>query len=196
MALSAAQQDIVDLVKQGVTEVSQLAKRLKKSDGIIKAQLTRIRNANEGHLVSKVTGSPVETASKGSRPVNVTPQSDNARVVQGAVDAGPAVYDIPQSAIDAARMYTQDSDVHPMVLLGTTIQYCKLVGGRLSAHQLIEEVYEALRVMVSDGSPRVGQEDWTAPWPLNAVEMENESLKAENAELRERLGMPSEAVVS
>jgi cell division protein FtsB len=80
------------------------------------------------------------------------------------------------------------TDVHPMVLLGVTIQYVKLVGGRLSAHQCIEQVYEALRVMVGDGSPKVGEEQWTAPWPLDSVEAENEILKQRIADLEKQLG--------
>jgi hypothetical protein len=77
-----------------------------------------------------------------------------------------------------------------MVLLGVTIQFVKLAGGRLSAHQLIEQCYEALRAMVGDGSPKVGQEQWSAPWPLNSVEAENEELKKRIADLEEKLTTP------
>jgi hypothetical protein len=64
-----------------------------------------------------------------------------------------------------------------MVLLGITIQFVKLVGGRMHAHQLVEDVYEALRVMASDGSPT--PEGATSPWPRD--------LEAENAELKNNL---------
>ena len=45
--LSQSQQEIVDLASQGATTVSEIAQKLGKSEGIVRAQLTRIRNA--GH---------------------------------------------------------------------------------------------------------------------------------------------------
>lgn len=39
-------------------------------------------------------------------------------------------------------------DVEPMILLGVAIQFMKLTGGRIAAHQLIEDVYHALQVVV------------------------------------------------
>lgn len=191
-SISPPQQDIINLVQQGVTTVSALAAQLGKSEGIINAQITRIQNSGNEHLVSAVQKT---TSSPSGRPAN-TDSSSNKQVLQGAVDAGEAVYEIPDELVDAARQYSQDRDVHPMVLLGVTIQFCKLVGGRLSAHQLIEQVYEALRTMVSDGSPKVGQEDWSAPWPLNAVESENADLKQQLADLKKKLGEAPETAVS
>lgn len=190
--LSQSQQDIVDLVKQGVVDVKQLASRLGKSERIIRAQISRIQTKGKGNLVSKVDISH-KPATGGGRPTNVSGGSSNKHVLQEAQEAGPAQYELPDELVDAARDYTQDRNVHPMVLLGVTIQFCKLVGGRLSAHQLIEQVYEALRAMVSDGSPKVGEENWSAPWPLNAVEMENEKLKEELATLKKEFGKGTSA---
>lgn len=187
---SPPQQEIVNLVQQGVTTVPALATRLGKSESIIKSQITRIQNAGIGHLVSAVR----TTDSQSNQPTNTG--SSNKQILQEAVDAGEANYTIPDELVDSVRQYAQDRDVHPMVLLGVTIQYTKLVGGRLAAHQLIEQVYEALRVMVSDGSPKVGKEDWSAPWPLNAVEAENVDLKQQLADLQRRLDEASETAVS
>lgn len=39
-------------------------------------------------------------------------------------------------------------DVEPMILLGVAMQFMKLAGGRIAAHQLIEDVYNALKVVV------------------------------------------------
>lgn len=39
-------------------------------------------------------------------------------------------------------------DVEPMILLGAAMQFMKLTGGRMAAHQLIEDVYNALKVVV------------------------------------------------
>lgn len=104
-----------------------------------------------------------------------------------AQKAGNAQYEIPEELAQSVRDFVGEKDVHPMVLLGITIQFVKFVGGRLTAHQLIESVYEALRAMVSDGSPKVGTEEWSAPWPMNAVEAENAELKKRIAELEEKL---------
>ncbi len=180
-SISPPQQEIISLVQQGVTTVSGLAEKLGKSEGIINAQITRIQNSGNEHLVAAVQ----KTTQTSSRPTN-TGSSSNEQALQGAVDAGEAVYTIPDELVDAARQYAQDRDVHPMVLLGVTIQFVKLVGGRLASHQLIEQVYEALRTMVSDGSPKVDEENWSAPWPLNAVEAENVELKQQLAEFQRR----------
>lgn len=193
-SISPPQQEIVDLVQQGVTTISALAAKLGKSEGIINAQITRIQNSGNEQLVSSIQKTTNSTRSS-SRPTN-TGGSSNKQMLQGAVDAGEANYTIPDELVNAARQYSQDRDVHPMVLLGITIQFCKLVGGRLASHQLIEQVYEALRVMVSDGSPKVGSEDWSAPWPLNTVEAENANLKQQIADLKERLGEALETTVS
>lgn len=182
--LSTPQQEIVTLVQQGVTTISAIASRLGKSDGIVRAQLTRIKSAGQGHLVDSVQteSTPQPQTHSGGRPQS-TGSSSNQEVLKEAHAAGEAVYDLPDELVQAARNYTTETDVHPMVLLGVTIQFVKLVGGRLAAHQLIEQVYEALRAMVSDGSPKVGDEDWSAPWPLNSVEMANAELKKRIAEL-------------
>jgi hypothetical protein len=188
MTLSKPQEDIVALVNQGITEIGGIAKRLGKSEGIIRAQLTRIRNAGEGHRISSIKdGTPT---SYGSAPDHAPARpkmvgtSSNEAVVRQATAAGQAEFEIPEHVVrEFQHQFGGRTDIHPMVLLGVTIQYVKLLGGRLSAHQCIEQVYDALRMMVSDGSPRVGQEQWSAPWPLNAVEAENEAYKRRIAEL-------------
>jgi hypothetical protein len=190
MPLSPPQEQIVSLVQQGVTTVSGIAQRLGKSEGIVRAQLTRIKTAGEGHRVSSVQdiAPPSAKPADSGRPRG-SGASSNKDVIQQAQDAGEAKYDIPPEMVrQFQHQFGGKTDVHPMVLLGVTIQYVKLVGGRLSAHQCIEQVYEALRVMVGDGSPKVGEEQWTAPWPLDSVEAENEILKQRIADLEKQLG--------
>lgn len=187
MPLSPPQQEIVTLIDQGVNTVGGIAQRLGKSEGIVRAQLTRIKTAGEGHRITNVQDlAPPKPESTG-RPRGEA--SSNKEVLQQAQDGGEAKYEIPDHlAQQFQQQFGGKTDIHPMVLLGVTIQYVKLVGGRLSAHQLIEQVYEALQAMVGDGSPKVGQEQWTAPWPLDSVEAENETLKQRIADLEKQLG--------
>lgn len=49
--LSPAQNEIVEAVRQGITSVPGLSKKLGKSVGVINAQLTRIANAGQGHTI-------------------------------------------------------------------------------------------------------------------------------------------------
>lgn len=191
MSLSAPQQEIVSLVEQGVTTVTEIAGRLGKSEGIVRAQLTRIKTAGEGHRIARVQDShsvPTSSPQTTGKPRS-SGASSNQGVIQDAQDAGQAEYRIPDHlAQQFQSQFGGKTDIHPMVLLGVTVQYVKLCGGRLSAHQMIEQVYEALRAMVSDGSPKVGEEQWSAPWPLDSVEAENEELKRRIADLEKQLG--------
>lgn len=175
--LSQSQQEIVDLASHGAITVSEIAQKLGKSEGIVRAQLTRIRNAGHKRKLSNVND---DFCAASDRPRSSS-TSSNQNIVNEAEAAGTAQYEIPEElAKQFEDQFGGKTDIHPMVLLGVTIQYVKFVGGRLTAHRMIEQVYEALRAMVGDGSPKVGEEQWSAPWPLNAVE-------AENAELRNRI---------
>lgn len=175
--LSQSQQEIVDLASHGAITVSEIAQKLGKSEGIVRAQLTRIRNAGHKRKISNVND---DFYAAPDRPRSSS-TSSNQNIVNEAEAAGTAQYEIPEEfAKQFEDQFGGKTDIHPMVLLGVTIQYVKFVGGRLTAHRMIEQVYEALRAMVGDGSPKVGEEQWSAPWPLNAVE-------AENAELRNRI---------
>lgn len=195
--LSDYQNKIVELVRSGYTTVDEIAKKMDKPSAIINAQLTRIRNAGQGHLVKGVVDRGVlgpktetRTPSRDSEFATHAPQpnSSNRQIVDDAARAGQAAYEIPQHLREEfQKQFGSETDVHPMVLLGVTIQFVKLVGGRIAAHHLIEQVHDALRAMVSDGTPKVGEEEWSAPWPLNATEIELKQLRKENAELAAQL---------
>jgi hypothetical protein len=195
--LSEYQNAIVELVRNGCTTVDEIAKKMGKPTAIINAQLTRIRNAGQGHLVKGVVDRGVlgpKTETYTSSEDSYAPQSmgtqftSNRQVVDDAARAGQAAYEIPQDLREKfQKQFGSETDVHPMVLLGVTIQFVKLVGGRIAAHHLIEQVHEALRAMVSDGTPKVGEEEWSAPWPLSAAEIELKELRKRNAELEVQL---------
>lgn len=50
-------------------------------------------------------------------------------------------------------------EVHPMILMGVTIQYVKMCGGRMIAHQVIEDVYSALKMFVGTSIPDDGSQE-------------------------------------
>lgn len=82
-------------------------------------------------------------------------------VIDEVATSGQAVYNVEQ-AVDKLRStfgaQASANDAHPMVLLGVTIQFMKLAGGRLAAHQLIEDVYSALRGLAGTDAPPMPQE--------------------------------------
>jgi hypothetical protein len=56
-------------------------------------------------------------------------------------------------------------DIHPMLLMGIVIQFVRTCGGRMSAHQVIEDVYSALRGFANDGKPVPGDDGEAKPLP-------------------------------
>lgn len=175
--ISPAQQEILNLVNSGKSP-EQISKKLDKDLGIVNAQITRLRT--KGVL-------PMPNSKKASevfqqRPASTGPTSNEA-VAREIDKAGPAKYEIPEEAKRVAEKHGEALDIHPMVLLGTTIQFVKLCGGRLHAHQVIEDVYGALRVMVVD-SGNDDVEHKTLPF---GVAERIASLEAELAKLRSSL---------
>lgn len=169
--LSPAQRDVYEAVEQQGLNPVQAAERLGSTVGVVQAQLTRIRNK----------GIPIRgVGADERRPEPQSPQE----VVKEAAAAGVAEYPVDESLQRAAERAAQGTDVHPMVLLGVTIQFVKLVGGRMTAHQLIEDVYEALRTFVADGT--VPEEGATSPWPKD-LETENAQLKAQMTAMQQEL---------
>jgi hypothetical protein len=181
--LSPSQLEIIELADQGFTTVSAIAAKLGKTEGIVRAQLTRIRTAGEGCQIVKIRDdcapAPKKTPSAGEETPFRVPQSNQDAIREAAkTDAN---YKVPPNLAEQFQQrFGGKTDVHPMVLLGVTIQFTKLAGGRLSAHQLIEDVYDALRTMVGEGSPP----EWVNP--TSTLEQENEELRRRIAELEKQ----------
>lgn len=187
--LSDAQKPIYDMAQRGCS-VSEIAAELGSSESVITAQITRIRRKREfthpsyviaGQEPPKPVSPPMDRTYVPNPHVQPAPpnlvEPTPEKVIQGASEAGTAEYDIPEALRRAGERVAEGNDVHPMVLLGITIQFVKLCGGRMHAHQLVEDVYEALRTMAGDGSPP--PEGATSPWPRD--------LESENAELKDNM---------
>jgi len=184
-SLTPAQKAVYDLAKQGLNDEA-IAQRLGISVGVAAAQITRIKHKGI-HLPSPESFStppqaaPSQVASE-RRPA----PSDPVQIVKEAAQAGEAQYPDLGSPLmqEAAAKVGQGLDVHPMILLGVTVQFVKLVGGRMTAHQVIEDVYEALRTMVGDGG--LPDDGVTSPWPKD-LEAENAALKDQMIALKQEL---------
>lgn len=170
--ISPAQQEVYDLVMVGKTP-QEIAKKLGKDIGIINAQITRLRS--KGVLKPE----PRQSANTG-KPQAVGPTSNEA-VANELNKAGAAKYEIPPELKKVADKHGEVLDVHPMIVLGVTIQFVKLCGGRMHAHQVIEDVYGALRVMVGDTDTSSDQPKTTLPYAaaeqLKTLEDQLNSIK-------------------
>lgn len=138
--------------------ISEIAELLGRPESIIAAQRTRI--LNKGVDLHGASPSSSEQDRLGST---------SSAVVGKAATAGSAEYDVEKVIEEVKKQGSSMDmkDVHPMILLGVTIQYMKMAGGRMHAHQMIEDVYGALRSMVDGGnlSEVPGATTETRPWP-------------------------------
>lgn len=142
--LTQDQQQVYALLQEG-KDIDTIAAALnKKNKAVVAAQITRIKN--KGFDIRPKTQSGTKHPPRDHVPT--TPEG----VVEEAAKSGKAEYDV-DSII--ARLREQcpnldERDVHPMILLGTTIQFMRLCGGRMHAHQMIEDVYSAFRLLTGD----------------------------------------------
>lgn len=198
--LSEAQRDIYNWLAEGLTP-QDIERRHKVPIGIVNAQITRIKNKGIALPTDKTEPTePSYTKASSAEPTGFAPQFDPSIYVGTTDKAGPGPTSVGEvlnqvkgKGITDAEMEevakkfgtTVARDVHPMALLGVTIQYVKLCGGRFTAHQVIEDVYTALRTMCGDESTNSGA---TKPLPQTDAER-IQLLEEQNAELRKRLGV-------
>lgn len=147
--LSPDQQMIYGYLQKRHT-VEYIAEKMGKPIGIIRANITRM--AGKGcvphHAHAEATARPEKPRAK-----TVT-QADTRAVLEAAANAGPAQYDLEQAAEYFKSLQEgKPETAHPMVLMGVTIQFMRLCGGRFEAHQTIEDVYAAVRSFTGDSSP-------------------------------------------
>ncbi len=185
-SLSPAQKQVYDLAQQGLT-VAAISQKLGITEGVAAAQITRIRNKGI-QLPGQESRPGPQFAGYESRPASEKrpAPSDPVQIVKEAERTGEAQYPDLGSPLmqEAAAKVGQGIDVHPMILLGVTIQFVKLVGGRMTAHQVIEDVYEALRMMVGEGG--LPDDGATSPWPKD-LEAENAALKDQMIALKQEV---------
>lgn len=197
-SLSEQQRQIYDNLAAGRT-VPEIAKALGSTEALIQANITRIK--------SKGVALPTGQSAKAESPADTVPVtevlgprstptpsaggSEHDRIAAEIKRSQPAVSPEQLAAIADKVAGSAVRDVQPMILLGTTIQYVKFCGGRMAAHQVIEDVFGALRAFVGDTTPDAGGE--TVKLPQTDRER-LEFLEQNNAELREQIKQLSEQV--
>jgi len=132
-------QKILDLINDGKTK-TEISEILNISPSIVSAQITRLKTKKllTFSQFKKLSTENIDQSINGIK--NFLEKS------------GPANYDISAEARKIAEKFKDNVNIEPMILLGITIQYVKLCGGRINAHKIIEDVYDALRLF-SGGYP-------------------------------------------
>lgn len=168
--LSEQQRQIYDLLAEGKTP-AQIATALHSTEGLIKANMTRIVNRGIDLPAPGAAKSPMpathvpvdQVLTPPAGPPPATGGSQNDVIAQMISTAGKALSADELRTLADKVAGSAVREVHPMILLGVTIQYVKLCGGRMVAHQVIEDVYSALRMFVGTSLPDDGGETVKLP---------------------------------
>lgn len=136
--MTESQQKVLDLLNRGLS-VEQIAKKLGREVRVINAQITRMKSTG-AIKASKPEPKPPQEHTK------TDPPFTDLQSVQDLLNkSGRAKYVIPDELKNAMNEQGELLDVNPMILLGVTIQFVKMCGGRIHAHQVIEDVFSALK---------------------------------------------------
>lgn len=154
--LSEPQREMYDLFQSGLTP-EQVGQKLGKDMGTVRAQITRIKNKGVKipEFAQPMTSGLPSADDAMHRPLSEPPRDRRSEfdIINEAEQAGPAKYTVDEAVGMLKEKFNPSAtpnDTHPMALLGVTIQFMKLAGGRLAAHQLIEDVYAALKAITND----------------------------------------------
>lgn len=193
--LTEAQRSIYEGLASGAT-VERIAQKLGTTPALVNANITRIKN--KGFELPK-PGSPklsvpvthVETkdllGSPPEKPV-ASGGSENDRIAAQLNVSGKAISADELRALADKVAGPSAREVQPFVLMGLTIQYVKLCGGRMTAHQVIEDVYGALRAFAGETGGSVPEDvgGETKPLPSNEKERVTfleEQVKAQDTKI-------------
>ena len=145
--------DVKRLMKSGMS-AEAMCVELNKPLTVIKRAITNLQKEGVRYKVrgpdnlsspAPVTPKPEETKGTGQRvfPPRQTklPQTPEA-ILSSIANEKPLEYDL--SILEKVKD-GEESNAAPMLLMGTTIAYIQLCGGRLKAIQTIEDVYAALK---------------------------------------------------
>lgn len=154
--LSEQQRQIYDLLAAG-NDVTTIATRLGSTPALVTANMTRIKNKGlalpvHGEPRAAIPATHVPTDEILAPPVSKPAASggtENDRIAAVLNSTGGTAISADELRALADKVAGNAArEVHPMILMGVTIQYVKLCGGRIAAHQVIEDVYSALRGFV------------------------------------------------
>lgn len=193
--LTESQRSIYDGLANGAT-VERIAQTLGTTPALVNANITRIKNKGfelpkPGSPRLSVPATHVETKDL----LGPTPEkpvasggSENDRIAAQLNVSGKAISADELRALADKVAGPSAREVQPFVLMGLTIQYIKLCGGRMTAHQVIEDVYGALRAAVVENGGSVPEDKGgeTVPLPANETERVTfleEQVKAQDSKI-------------
>lgn len=191
--LSDVQRSIYDLLVKG-KEPAAIAERLNSTEALVRANMTRIRNkgvalpGDDGYSAAVPPPNTVPVKEILSKPESKPASSggtQNDQIAAMLNQAGKGI-DAKELAALADKVAGKAvRDIHPMILLGITIQYVKTCGGRMVAHQVIEDVYGALRSFVGGALPA---DDGGEAVPLPKTDKDRLSfLEEQNTQLLDQI---------
>jgi hypothetical protein len=196
--LSPDQQEIYEQLRAGFSPEA-IANRTHRPIGIVNAQITRMRTKGIALPTHAGTGAREETSDRPTahRPEDLvrkepplmgglSSNEDIAAQLQGKALSPEELRKLASQVGDG-----EANDVHAMVLLGCTLQFLKLCGGRMHAHQAIEDAYAALQALVQGSAVPVpgkpGQTTVPGSDPLELIQQQLLELQRQNDELRQKV---------
>lgn len=178
--LSLAQEKIYNLLQAGKT-AEDISKTLDMSLGVVNAQITRIKNkgAIKQEAPNPVNVRPQDMFKGGSERPASTGGSANDQIAMELGKGGSALTAEKLRELAESVSGKLVNEVHPMVLMGVTIQFVRLCGGRMTAHQVIEDVYAALRSFTSENGGKVPDDTPGETKPLPKSDSDRLALQEE-----------------
>ena len=156
-SLSPAQESVYDAILAGKSQ-DAICHELNITTATFTAQCTRIRK--KGITLNVVGGDSAQVPTRqsvvlgrSSQPASTGPGASKS-VLSEAFEAGEATYDVEKLITEAQQrgdIHGDMAQLHPMAIMGLTIQFMRLCGGRFHAHQIVEDVYGAVRAFTADG---------------------------------------------
>lgn len=134
VTLTEMQQVILEKLQSGLS-VAMIASRLKSSPALISAQITRMRKK----------GVDIPLGPPAPKPTHAFKTSQDI-----ASYAGGDAQAVAAKVGEAMSNKNMALDIHPLAVVGLSIQFMKVMGGRIAAHQAIESVYEAMAMMFGE----------------------------------------------
>lgn len=164
--LSEKQAQIVELARQGL-DLKGIAKNMRTEAHLVSANITRATNNGDWPKDLKVAGhhtAPAVAGASTSSAGDTRPEMSPAEGYRPKISTAPDLSrdqilrlqsqieqtgQVPTELLDAINRGGET--VNPLLIMGCTIQFVRLCGGRIAAHQVIEDIYDAMRAF-TDGT--------------------------------------------
>jgi len=140
----STQSEVKDYFMEGITDPAVIAKKMRTTVTIVKRALTNLRKSGDlaGAVLNDLPNPPAAATKETGRRVVVGPQGRSKSMQEIAREL--AKDEDYKDQINRLGTDTSLESVDPFIKMGVTMQFMKFAGGRLAAHQIIEEVYNAL----------------------------------------------------